>query len=120
MDIYLDEKQIPSCCLRCKHSGLNAADGMSCYHYAMEKRGEIFCNFSEATYRHKDCPLHSIQEHDKKVKNQIVEKIMEKYNLENKPIVDEFGDTSFGYASINAKRLKEFLIQILEETDEES
>ena len=42
----------------------------------------------------------------------VCEKIREEYNLSGKSIVDEFGDTSFGYVMIDAKRLSEFLDQI--------
>lgn len=42
----------------------------------------------------------------------ICEKIRERYNLEGKPIVNVFGDTSYGYVMVSAKDLKEFLDQI--------
>lgn len=44
---------------------------------------------------------------------QIIDKIIEEYNLNHKPIQNEFGDTMFGYATINADKLKEFLDNLL-------
>ena len=46
---------------------------------------------------------------------QIIEKIIEKYNLNRKPIIDNFGNVAFGYATINANKLKEFLENLLKE-----
>lgn len=57
-----------------------------------------------------------IAELEKKLKEQpkqIVDKIIEEYNLNHKPIQNEFGDTMFGYATINADKLKEFLDNLL-------
>ena len=59
-----------------------------------------------------------IAELEKKLKEQpkqIVDKIIEEYNLNHKPIQNEFGDTMYGYAMINADKLKEFLENLLKE-----
>lgn len=61
------------------------------------------------------CPLHSIKAHDRELVKEVCEKITERYNLECKPITDEFGDTQYGYAMISAKDLKQFLDQIQKE-----
>lgn len=54
----------------------------------------------------------SIKSYDRALVRQVCEKITERYNLEGKPITDEFGDTQYGYAMISAKDLKQFLDQI--------
>jgi len=51
---------------------------------------------------------------------QIIEKIVEKYNLNRKPIIDNFGNVAFGYATINADKLKEFLNNLLKEYGNEN
>jgi len=56
-----------------------------------------------------------LQKQLKERSKQIIEKIIDKYNLNRKPITDCFGDTSFGYATINADKLKEFLDNLLKE-----
>ena len=87
--------------------------------YTLQKIAELEDMLKGACQKyHAKCDY--LQKQIKEQREYVVRKIIDKYNLDNKPIVDEFGDTSFGYASINAKRLKEFLLQILEETDEES
>lgn len=56
-----------------------------------------------------------LQQHDRELVKEVCEKITERYNLECKPITDEFGDTQYGYAMISAKDLKQFLDQIQKE-----
>lgn len=56
-----------------------------------------------------------IKDHDRELVKEVCEKITERYNLECKPITDEFGDTQYGYAMISAKDLKQFLDQIQKE-----
>lgn len=65
--------------------------------------------------RHKDCPLIDIKTHDLELVKEVCEKIIDRYNLENKPKTDIFGDTQYGYTMISAKDLKQFLDQIQKE-----
>ena len=46
---------------------------------------------------------------------QIIQKIIEEYNLTHTPRQNSFGDIMFGYATINADNLKEFLDNLLME-----
>ena len=64
-------------------------------------------------YRHNSCPI--IQTHNRELVKEVCEKITERYNLEGKPITDEFGDTQYGYEMISAKDLKQFLDKIQKE-----
>lgn len=41
--------------------------------------------------------------------NKLCQEIIERYNLNHKPIVDQFGDTSFGCVMVDAKDLHKFL-----------
>lgn len=69
-------------------------------------------------YVWKDKKVAELEEENQKLKEkpkQIIGKIIDEYNLTRKPITDCFGDTSFGYAMINADKLKKFLDNLLEE-----
>ena len=70
MRIFVDE--LPKDCASCKHYHMNCADGYSC----SKLRKEIHPNFSEGIgYRHQDCPLQSLADHDKQVRKDVCEKI---------------------------------------------
>lgn len=49
--------------------------------------------------------------------NEVCEKIIERYNLEGKPITGAFGDTQYGYVMVSAKDLKQFLNKIQKEQE---
>lgn len=63
----------------------------------------------------KDMEIDQLKQQLAEQPKQIVEKIIEKYNLNRKPIIDNFGNVAFGYAMINADKLKEFLDNLLKE-----
>ena len=65
--------------------------------------------------RPKHCLLINIKDHDRELVRQVCKKIIERYNLEIKPITGAFGDTQYGYIMVSAKDLKQFLNQIQKE-----
>ncbi len=91
MRIFVDE--MPRDCASCKHYHMNCADGYSC----SKLRKEIHPNFSEGIgYRHQDCPLQSLSDHDKQVRKEVVEDIKErlkKANLEIMSPIDLYSYT---------------------------
>lgn len=75
MEYFVDE--MPRDCASCKHYHMNCADGYSC----SKLRKEIHPNFSEGIgYRHQDCPLQSLADYTKQVREEVVEEIKEKFN----------------------------------------
>ena len=73
MEYFVDE--MPRDCASCKHYHMNCADGYSC----SKLRKEIHPNFSEGIgYRHQDCPLQSLTDHDKQVRKEVCEEVKEK------------------------------------------
>ena len=91
MEYFVDE--MPRDCASCKHYHMNCADGYSC----SKLRKEIHPNFSEGIgYRHQDCPLQSLYDHDKQVRKEVVEDIKErlkKANLEIMSPIDLYSYT---------------------------
>ena len=91
MEYFVDE--MPRDCASCKHYHMNCADGYSC----SKLRKEIHPNFSEGIgYRHQDCPLQSLSDHDKQLRNGVVEEIKErlkKANLEIMSPIDLYSYT---------------------------
>ena len=71
MEYFVDE--MPRDCASCKHYHMNCADGYSC----SKLRKEIHPNFSEGIgYRHQDCPLQSLSDHDKQVRKEVLSELM--------------------------------------------
>ena len=71
MEYFVDE--MPRDCASCKHYHMNCADGYSC----SKLRKEIHPNFSEGIgYRHQDCPLQSLTDYTKQVREEVVEEII--------------------------------------------
>ena len=91
MEYFVDE--MPRDCASCKHYHMNCADGYSC----SKLRKEIHPNFSEGIgYRHQDCPLQSLSDHDNQVRKEVVEDIKErlkKANLEIMSPIDLYSYT---------------------------
>ena len=91
MEYFVDE--MPRDCASCKHYHMNCADGYSC----SKLRKEIHPNFSEGIgYRHQDCPLQSLADHDKQLRKEVVEEIKErlkKANLEIMSPIDLYSYT---------------------------
>lgn len=85
--------------------------------------GELTCNLTEIenidfmyiNKRESHCPLHSIKDYKRELVKKVRENIIERYNLEGKPITGAFGDTQYGYIMVSAKDLKQFLDQIQKE-----
>ena len=100
--LYVDE--LPSQCLYCCF----AYDGLC-------QASESKFNYCGENCRRSDCPLIDVKTHDQELVKEMCEKIRERYNLENKPITDAFGDTQYGYVMVSAKDLKQFLDQIQKE-----
>ena len=108
MEYFVDE--MPRDCASCKHYHMNCADGYSC----SKLRKEIHPNFSEGIgYRHQDCPLQSLSDHDNQVRKEVVEEIREicKLNIRTYKIqsqddcerykeVDAFNKAIFGVLEI--------------------
>lgn len=70
MEYFVDE--MPRDCASCKHYHMNCADGYSC----SKLRKEIHPNFSEGIgYRHQDCPLQSLSDHDNQVRKEVCERL---------------------------------------------
>ena len=75
MEYFVDE--MPRDCASCKHYHMNCADGYSC----SKLRKEIHPNFSEGIgYRHQDCPLQSLSDHDNQVRKEVLDIIDKKFN----------------------------------------
>ena len=73
MEYFVDE--MPRDCASCKHYYMNCADGYSC----SKLRKEIHPNFSEGIgYRHPDCPLQSLADYTKQVRNDVCDEIRNK------------------------------------------
>ena len=71
MEYFVDE--MPRDCASCKHYHMNCADGYSC----SKLRKEIHPNFSEGMgYRHQDCPLQSLSDHDNQVRKEVLSELM--------------------------------------------
>ena len=91
MEYFVDE--MPRDCASCKHYHMNCADGYSC----SKLRKEIHPNFSEGIgYRHQDCPLQSLSDHDNQVRKEVVDDIKErlkKANLEIMSPIDLYSYT---------------------------
>ena len=91
MEYFVDE--MPRDCASCKHYHMNCADVYSC----SKLRKEIHPNFSEGIgYRHQDCPLQSLSDHDNQVRKKVVEDIKErlkKANLEIMSPIDLYSYT---------------------------
>ena len=91
MEYFVDE--MPRDCASCKHYHMNCADGYSC----SKLKKEIHPNFSEGIgYRHQDCPLQSLSDHDNQVRKEVVEDIKErlkKANLEIMSPIDLYSYT---------------------------
>lgn len=53
-----------------------------------------------------------IKEIERHARNVLIDEIVDRYNLNNKPIVDTFGDTNLCCVMVNANDLKKFLEQL--------
>ena len=105
MEYFVDE--MPRDCASCKHYHMNCADGYSC----SKLRKEIHPNFSEGIgYRHQDCPLQSLSDHDNQVRKEVVEDIKErlkKANLEIMSPIDLYSYTDNFLYQFTKEVLKE-------------
>lgn len=74
MNVFLEEKNLPRDCYSCDSYYMNSGDSYSC----RKLNGQyIHCNCSDGIgNRHKDCPLKSLTEHDKQVRKQVCEEII--------------------------------------------
>lgn len=85
MEYFVDE--MPRDCASCKHYHMNCADGYSC----SKLRKEIHPNFSEGIgYRHQDCPLQSIADYTKQVREEVVEEIKAELNKQKLVMKSDF------------------------------
>ena len=85
MEYFVDE--MPRDCASCKHYHMNCADGYSC----SKLRKEIHPNFSEGIgYRHQDCPLQSIVDYTKQVREEVVEEIKAELNKKKLVMKSDF------------------------------
>lgn len=110
MEYFVDE--MPRDCASCKHYHMNCADGYSC----SKLRKEIHPNFSEGIgYRYQDCPLQSLADHDKQVREEVVEEIKEKFN---DTIKHHFcpNPSSVDFITLCISEVEEFLDQVKGET----
>lgn len=110
MEYFVDE--MPRDCASCKHYHMNCADGYSC----SKLRKEIHPNFSEGIgYRHQDCPLQSLADHDKQVRAEVVDEIKEKFN---DTIKHHFcpNPSSVDFITLCISEVEEFLDQVKGET----
>ena len=97
MEYFVDE--MPRDCASCKHYHMNCADGYSC----SKLRKEIHPNFSEGIgYRHQDCPLQSLADYTKQVREEVVEEII-------KDIDDKFN--CLGYVEEKFEDIKEHILK---------
>ena len=106
MEYFVDE--MPRDCASCKHYHMNCADGYSC----SKLRKEIHPNFSEGIgYRYQDCPLQSLADHDKQVREEVVEEIKEKFN---DTIKHHFcpNPSSVDFITLCISEVEEFLDQV--------
>ena len=106
MEYFVDE--MPRDCASCKHYHMNCADGYSC----SKLRKEIHPNFSEGIgYRHQDCPLQSLADHDKQVREEVVDEIKEKFN---DTIKHHFcpNPSSVDFITLCISEVEEFLDQV--------
>ena len=51
------------------------------------------------------------------VRDELIDKIIDRYNLNNKPTMDSFGDTNLGCVMVSASNLREFLNQLRSKED---
>ena len=106
MEYFVDE--MPRDCASCKHYHMNCADGYSC----SKLRKEIHPNFSEGIgYRHQDCTLQSLADHDKQVREEVVDEIKEKFN---DTIKHHFcpNPSSVDFITLCISEVEEFLDQV--------
>ena len=106
MEYFVDE--MPRDCASCKHYHMNCADGYSC----SKLRKEIHPNFSEGIgYRHQDCPLQSLADYTKQVREEVVEEIKEKFN---DTIKHHFcpNPSSVDFITLCISEVEEFLDQV--------
>ena len=111
MEYFVDE--MPRDCASCKHYHMNCADGYSC----SKLRKEIHPNFSEGIgYRHQDCPLQSLADHDKQLREEVVDEIREKFN---DTIKHHFcpNPSSVDFITLCISEVEEFLDQVKGEKD---
>ena len=108
MEYFVDE--MPRDCASCKHYHMNCADGYSC----SKLRKEIHPNFSEGMgYRHQDCPLQSLADYTKQVRNEVCEEIRQ----EVKKLIDskDFKLCNHEYANGYCYGLQYNLAKILDQ-----
>ena len=106
MEYFVDE--MPRDCASCKQYHMNCADGYSC----SKLRKEIHPNFSEGIgYRYQDCPLQSLADHDKQVREEVVDEIKEKFN---DTIKHHFcpNPSSVDFITLCISEVEEFLDQV--------
>lgn len=106
MEYFVDE--MPRDCASCKHYHMNCADGYSC----SKLRKEIHPNFSEGIgYRHQNCPLQSLSDHDKQLREEVVDEIREKFN---DTIKHHFcpNPSSVDFITLCISEVEEFLDQV--------
>ena len=96
MEYFVDE--MPRDCASCEHYHMNCADGYSC----SKLRKEIHPNFSEGIgYRHQDCPLQSLSDHDNQVRKEVLDIIDKKFNC-------------CGYVEEKFEDIKEYILDQLQ------
>ena len=111
MEYFVDE--MPRDCASCKHYHMNCADGYSC----SKLRKEIHPNFSEGIgYRYQDCPLQSLADHDKQLREEVVDEIKEKFN---DTIKHHFcpNPSSVDFITLCISEVEEFLDQVKGESN---
>ena len=111
MEYFVDE--MPRDCASCKHYHMNCADGYSC----SKLRKEIHPNFSEGIgYRHQDCPLQSLADYTKQVREEVCEKIKKQiFNHFNVKNMEEYENLSLIDSLFTADVVIEMLDTILKE-----
>ena len=111
MEYFVDE--MPRDCASCKHYHMNCADGYSC----SKLRKEIHPNFSEGIgYRHQDCPLQSLADYTKQVREEVCEKIKKQiFNHFNVKNMEEYENLSLIDGLFTADAVIEMLDTILKE-----
>ena len=111
MEYFVDE--MPRDCASCKHYHMNCADGYSC----SKLRKEIHPNFSEGIgYRHQDCPLQSLSDYTKQVRNEVCEKIRKQiFNHFNVNNMEEYESLSMLDSLFTADAVTDMLDDILKE-----
>lgn len=89
MKEYLEEKDLPSDCASCQYYHMNCADGFSCFKL---KGREIHPNFSEGIgCRHKNCPLQSLEKHDKLLIKKVLSDLKEELKKNGKCSIRSIG-----------------------------